>query len=273
MAFTQFDPYLMAAVDAMFAMLPRRRPSAAALQTARVYSHRGERDDREILEDTFAAYDPLLDSGVCGIECDVRFSRDGVPMVFHDATLHRLYGCHERLADLGHADLQARFPRIPTLAELVRRYAGKLELMIEFKAEPRADPAAGLQAVQQALAPLQPVRDYHVMSLDIETLDWLGGLAHECRIPIARANVRTMSDYAGQQKCAGFTGHYALLPPAAMALHRHAGRPVGVGFPESRNALFFALNRGARWIFSNRALHLQMLLDQARAASRNSKTS
>ncbi len=270
---TALDPLLMAAVDACFALIPRRRPAAEALAAAQIWSHRGERDDREVLENTFASFDPLVGSGVHGLECDVRFTRDRVPMVFHDADLQRLYGCRERLQDLDRADLQQRFPRIPTLTELVQRYAGRLALMIEFKAEPRPDPETALRAVARALEPLRPRRDYHLLSLDCPTLDWLGGLEGAALVPIARSNVAEMADYAARHRCAGLTGHYALLGARDIAAQRQAGRPVGVGFPRSRHALRFALNRGVHWIFTNQAVRLQRLLDQDRAAARKASSS
>lgn len=64
----------LAATEAGYATLPRSRPSAAELAATRIVSHRGERDNRRVFANTFAAADPLLDSGVWGIEFDLRWN-------------------------------------------------------------------------------------------------------------------------------------------------------------------------------------------------------
>lgn len=271
MAITWLDPFLLAVTDAVYAAIPRRCPPPGVLEQARIYSHRGERDDVIVLEDTFEAYDELRGSGVCGLECDVRFTRDLQPVVFHDPDLFRLYNDRERIADLDLETLQQRYPRIPTLRALVERYGGDFELMIEFKAEPRPDPELQLRRIAEALAPLTPCRDYHLMSLDIDTLDWLAPLEGNPRVPIARSNVRIMGDYAVRQRCPAFTGHYVLLRGGEIARHVADGRTVGVGFPNSRNALRFALNQGSRWIFTNAAVRMQRELDRWRESCREAR--
>lgn len=265
--FAQLDPYLLAAVDAFHNHWPRPRPSAAQLQAARVISHRGERSAAGVIENSLAAFDPLRGK-VWGLECDVRFSRDGVPMVFHDADLLRLFGVRERLCDLDQAQLAQRFPQIPSLAQLAQRYGGQLHMMLEFKAEPRPDTGKRLQAVQQALQPWQAGRDFHLMSLDIATLEWLGAAWPQGRVAIARHNVMQMSRYALQAQLSGMTGHYMLLRRKIMARHNAAEQWCGLGFPASQQCLRHCLNQGASYLFSNHALALQAALDREKSASK-----
>jgi glycerophosphoryl diester phosphodiesterase len=52
-----------------------------------VFAHRG--GAKLAPENTLPAFDNGLACGADGIECDVHLSRDGVPMVIHDATLER----------------------------------------------------------------------------------------------------------------------------------------------------------------------------------------
>ncbi len=263
----RLDPYLLTAVDAFFKHWPRSRPTAQQLTAARIISHRGERRRPDILENTFAAFDPLPGK-VWGLECDVRFSRDGVPMVFHDADLRRIFGVDVQLCDLDQSQLAQRFGQIPTLAALVQRYGDTLHLMLEFKAEPRPHPEQQLRAVQAALGSLSPGRDFHLMSLDIPTLDWLGQAWPTALVTIARHNVQVMSDYALRRSCAGMTGHYALLSRATVQRHRAAGQWCGLGFPASRQCLRYCLNQGATYLFSNHALALQHALECEKSASK-----
>lgn len=266
MSLAWLDPYALALVDTWYRAVPRQRLSPQQLRDVRIISHRGERS-ANIAENTFAAFDPLADK-VWGLECDVRFSRDGVPMVFHDPDLARIYGCNDQLCTLDASDLRSRFPHTPTLAELVSRYAGRLHLMLEFKAEMRLQPEAQLRATREALGTLRPGIDYHLLSLDCPTLDWLGqGFASSALVPIARSNVEQMSTYARRHACAGMAGHYALLGRRRNQAHHALGQWIGVGFPDSINALRFAVQQGASHIFTNQALALQSMLARENSAN------
>lgn len=267
MALTWLDPLLIAGVDTYYRLVPRPAPSPQALAKARIISHRGERQASDVIENSFAAFDPLPGK-VFGLECDVRFTRDLVPVVFHDADLLRVLGTRERLCDLDWATLRQRFPQIPRLRELLERYAGRIHLMIEFKAEPRPQPQVQLQTLRQELSILQPRRDFHALSLDTATLDWLRPAFGECLVAIARSNVEQMSRYALVHRCAALTGHYALLSRNVVQRHHGARQNIGVGFPTCRNSLRFALSQGTQWVFSNDALKLQNLLEREKNLSK-----
>lgn len=58
-------------------------------------------------ENTLAAFRRAIADGADGIEFDVRLSKDGIPVVFHDATLQRLARIEGRAADLTAAELAA----------------------------------------------------------------------------------------------------------------------------------------------------------------------
>ena len=72
------------------------------------------------------------------IECDVRLSRDGEAMVFHDEDLARLTGSGGRLADhdatvLDALRLKGTADRIPTLAAFLAAVDGRVPVFIEMK--------------------------------------------------------------------------------------------------------------------------------------------
>jgi len=56
-------------------------------------------------ENTLAAFQLAIDAGADGLEFDVQLSKDGVPVVIHDATLERTGGRRDRVADLTAAEL------------------------------------------------------------------------------------------------------------------------------------------------------------------------
>lgn len=95
-------------------------------RTPRMIAHRGASSDAP--ENTLAAFRLAVESGADGVEFDVRLSKDGVPVVIHDADLIRTAGINKPVAEmtaaeLGRVDNGSWFggefagERIPTLAE------------------------------------------------------------------------------------------------------------------------------------------------------------
>ncbi len=92
----------------------------------RIIAHRGASSAAP--ENTLAAFRLAVESGADGIEFDVQLSRDGVPVVIHDADLVRTAGMNKLVADmtaaeLGRVDNGSRFDAkfageyVPTLEE------------------------------------------------------------------------------------------------------------------------------------------------------------
>ncbi len=57
-------------------------------------------------ENTLAAFRRAIDDGAEGIEFDVRLTKDGVPVVLHDAQLNRVGRCEGRVIDFTSKQLQ-----------------------------------------------------------------------------------------------------------------------------------------------------------------------
>ena len=118
-----------------------------------------------------AAFDAAIARGL-GIECDVRLSRDGLPSVFHDASLMRMTGQAGAMSDRDAAALDAlRLPdggAIPRLTALLDACI-RTPLLIEIKVEGR-DVAPICAAVARALDGRdQPVA---VMSFNPLAMRW-----------------------------------------------------------------------------------------------------
>lgn len=111
-----------------------------------VFAHRG--GAKLAPENTMAAFDRGLGLGADGIECDVHLSRDGVPVVIHDATLDRTSDATgpvgaRTAAELARVDAGYRFQTngefpfrgqdigVPRLEHLLRRHATRT--IIELK--------------------------------------------------------------------------------------------------------------------------------------------
>ena len=111
-----------------------------------IIAHRGT--PREHLENTLPAFARALEYGVDGIELDVHVTRDGVPVVHHDAELRApgtpLDGVC--IADLTAAELRAHELApgvgVPTLDEALALAAGRARVYVEVKARDAADSVA-----------------------------------------------------------------------------------------------------------------------------------
>lgn len=109
-----------------------RLQAAAGTRALRV-AHRG--DWRRYPENTLAAFEAAVAVRACdGLEFDVRAAADGVPVVCHDATLLRVQGRPERVADLSS---RALFDLgVPTLADVLRVVGRRPFLDVELKVDP-----------------------------------------------------------------------------------------------------------------------------------------
>lgn len=135
----------------------------------KLIAHRGNAE--RYPENSLAALQSAAEAGVEGLELDVQFSGDGVPVVIHDHSLARLTGIDGSVSECTLEQLHAlsaheperfgdRFRPTPihtltdTLAAL-QRYAD-LTVFVEIKRDTLAwhDTPAGVQAVLQACAPL-----------------------------------------------------------------------------------------------------------------------
>ncbi len=120
-----------------------------------IIAHRGS--SASAPENTFAAFSRALADKTEGIEFDVRITRDGVPVVFHDASLKRIAGDDTRISSMNieelnnvdagswfndvnpeRADLRFIGERIPTfeaVLEFLKHFSGSI--YIELKGTQR----------------------------------------------------------------------------------------------------------------------------------------
>lgn len=109
----------------------------------RVIAHRGA--SAEAPENTIPAIDLAVELGAGGVELDVRLTEDDVPVLLHDRSVDRTTdgsGRVDRLPLEEIEDLDAgkgrgkrfRNTRVPTLGEVLDRFAGRVWLDLELKA-------------------------------------------------------------------------------------------------------------------------------------------
>ena len=251
----------MKAADWLVAGIPQPVPSQLALGNCKIISHRGEHDNTTTIENTLPAFEIARANGIWGIECDIRWTADLVPVVSHDACGTRLFGNSLRLSDVSFADLRSQIPLIPSLAELVGEFGGNTHLMLEIKEEHYPQLQRQKQILQEQLSGLSPGGDYHALALDPKLLSKVDFISGEYCFLVSELNVSRLSRAALEGNWGGLNGHFLLLTEKLKKRHEQAGQRIGTGFVSSKNCLFRELNRGIEWVFSNDAVKIQKILD------------
>jgi glycerophosphoryl diester phosphodiesterase len=114
-------------------------------------------------ENTLAAFAAAIELGAVTCELDVHLTRDGVPVVIHDATVDRTTDAKGAVAAMTMAELRKsdagvkfgrRFAgqRVPTLDEVFRLTAGRCGLNVELKGVGTESAVCDLIAAHDAVA-------------------------------------------------------------------------------------------------------------------------
>lgn len=94
-------------------------------------------------ENTMAAFERAVKAGYVYLETDVHATSDGMPVVFHDDDLRRMFGRPGRIEDLAWADVEALreggAPVVPTLLDVLDSLP-ECRLNIDMKADSAVDP-------------------------------------------------------------------------------------------------------------------------------------
>lgn len=257
---SSIENLLANAADTIVGSWPRRPPAGDRLRQAKIVAHRGDCNSASVRENTLAAFDAAVAAGVWGLECDIRYSADGEPVISHDPDLRRVFGQPDVIATTPWSQLHARAPALVHLQDFLARYAGTAHLMLELKI--RA-PGRGETRLQQLLGGLEPATDFHILALDPQLFNAVPTLPARCHLPVATVNPRPLLAYALAHDCAGLAGHYLTLGRQPLRQLQAASRHSGSGQIPNRNVLWREISRGVTWLFSNHAIALQRALDIA----------
>ncbi|WP_432027286.1 glycerophosphodiester phosphodiesterase [Streptomyces sp. 1222.5] len=100
------------------------------MQTVTAVAHRG--DPYRFRENTIPSLRSALDQGADAVEVDVRLTRDGVPVLLHDATLERLWRHDRPLLALSAEEVRGLTAGgVPTLAEALAA-TGDSRMMLDL---------------------------------------------------------------------------------------------------------------------------------------------
>ncbi len=176
-----------AALPAWSLLAGRPRPLAIA--------HRGDSAGRR--ENTLGAVVAAAAEGVDAIEIDVRFTAGGVPVLLHDASLHRTTGIRRRVETVALPALRGLEvrrgngiaepdERVPTFAQALSAAAGRVHVLVEVKVDrpvPDAPPTASRTLVRTARV-FAPAGGVTFISFDPFTLRRLRSVDTEVELGI-----------------------------------------------------------------------------------------
>lgn len=98
----------------------------------KIYAHRGASAD--FPEHTRDAYMAAIAQGADGFECDVRLTKDSVPILWHDPTLERIVGTPGDIAGLTLRQIQDVYPQVMLFTDFLElAITNKKDLAIETK--------------------------------------------------------------------------------------------------------------------------------------------
>ena len=246
-------------VDHWFAHRPQPMPLPQRLENCKIISHRGVYDNRNIFENTLQAFDVVKENGIWGLEFDVRWTKDLQPVVIHDKDTGRVFGQKAAICQLTRSELISKFPLVPALDDVIQTYGKKLHLLVELKAEIHTSPVHMNRVLADVLRPLEPGKDFHIISMAPEMLDTIKFLPSQTLLPVARLNPLRLSDLVIQKNYGGLLAHYLVFNDRLLRRHQKLGHHTGTGYIGSKNCLFRELNRQVEWLFSNTATQIQSI--------------
>lgn len=89
----------------------------ATLGRMQIYAHRGASADFPEL--TLAAYEGAVAQGADGFECDLRLTKDEVPVLWHNASMLARAGNPGLIAEMTFAQVSRAYPQILTLTDFL----------------------------------------------------------------------------------------------------------------------------------------------------------
>jgi glycerophosphoryl diester phosphodiesterase len=232
------------------------------------WAHRGASGHAP--ENTRAAFEAALALGADGIECDIRESRDGALLVFHDATLKRVTGRRDRvdrlsLAQLRQVDVGAAFSgpfsTIPTPAEVIARLPAPFRINLEIKA-----PAA--EKVVRLIQETQILDRVLVSSFDHPLLEQIRNL--HATLPIGvlmhRESWRRVMGIASRLNAVSLHVPRGRVTPRWVAVAHAAGYQVHVYTVDEPDQMGVIMRMGVDGIFTNYPDRLYALQQHSRIA-------
>jgi glycerophosphoryl diester phosphodiesterase len=229
----------------------RRHPTDCKIPRSKIIAHRGAWD-RQNIENTMQAFERARTLGAWGIELDILFTKDNVAVVHHDPDLKR---CHHHpgvLCDMSFKDLRANVPAVPTLEEVLA--LKNLHFMLEVKTALSPDQ---ITILQRQFAKLEPIKDFHLLTLQPELIRPNSSMPQEVWILVGDIKLKSFARISMERGLGGVVGHYLFMTNSLVTQLHERGQKAGSGFLPTRNLFNREWARAVDWVFTN---HLPALV-------------
>lgn len=269
------ENFIMSSIDFIMTLRPLPSFKIDQLKNCRIVAHRGAHETLNPLkkaprENTMEAFRLAKEIGVGAIEFDVRWTKDNVPIIHHDEDTRRVFPKESnpsgvKIYQTTFIELRRDYPEIPTLKEVIDEFKNDMHLMIELKADANHLSNEKAKILSETLSGLLPIKDYHVICLDIDFLLSCKEIDKNARIPIAEMNFNAVCKKTLNHELGGIMGHYLLLNQSMIDHFHSQKKSIGTGFADSPNVLLRELNRKVDWVFTNHPSQLLNFIHQYRA--------
>lgn len=125
------------------------------------------------VENTMEAVNGAISSDADFVELDIQITKDNIPVAIHDGNLIRLAGSFKKVHDLTYEQLHSiplkqygKTGFVPSLEDIMKNCKGKIQLLIEFKAESEAEKAPLVKEVLKLIEKYDFQDECILMSID-----------------------------------------------------------------------------------------------------------
>jgi glycerophosphoryl diester phosphodiesterase len=225
------------------------------MQRPFIWAHRGA--SKIAPENTMAAFAAAVELGADGLELDIHLSRDGIPVVIHDESLERTTDGRGLVADASLEQLQQLDAggwfspdfvgeSLPTLAEVLSAFSGKLRLNLELK-----EFSAGVEVL--ALLRQYPEADVVISSFDYDLLKGLRSLSEALPLAVLfdDGNWQQAVRLANEISACAFHPAYDLVCHRMVAACRKLALPVSVWTVDQPEQARSLVMMGVSGLFTN----------------------
>lgn len=132
-----------------------------------IYAHRGASAD--FPEHTLAAYEGAVAQGADGFECDLRLTKDGVPVLWHNASALERAGNPGLIAEMTFRELSRAYPTVMQLEEfLLFAVANKKSVLLESK-----HPVISGNRIEEVIVEtMGKVKNIEQINLNVMSFSW-----------------------------------------------------------------------------------------------------
>ena len=248
-------------VDDVLLNWPHPRPAEEALNKLKIIAHRGVHESNLAIENTRPAFQLAVDEKLWAIECDVRWTKDLIPVIHHDHNCQRLFKKNIFISQSTWAELHLAVPQILRLSDVVEQFGKKIHLMLELK-EDFCGPEINVKnaALKNTLAPLKPNDDYHLLSLEPQILERVTFAPKTSFMDVIWLNPSYVFELNARHQHGAVAGHPLFFNKNKVLELQSKGKQVGVGFIKSRHSLYREIAKGVDFVFTDNPLALKKSL-------------